>query len=87
MAYGSNMAVKPQDRDAPLQRVIAKFGVRGLARELGIKGPSVANWKRIPAERVLQIEALTGIDRAKLRPDLHGPRRTHPTRRGDNLAA
>jgi hypothetical protein len=35
----------------------------------------------------LQIEALSGIDRAKLRPDLHGPRRTHPPRRGASLAA
>jgi DNA-binding transcriptional regulator YdaS (Cro superfamily) len=81
------MAKKPINRDPALQRVIAKCGVRGLARELGIKGPSVGQWTRIPAERVLQIEAITGIDRAKLRPDLYGPKRPRPTRRGDNLAA
>jgi TorA maturation chaperone TorD len=45
-------------------------GVSELAREIGISQPSVSNWIRVPAERV--VEAATGVDRATLRPDLYG---------------
>lgn len=42
-----------------------------LSRRLGITRGAVAQWKaKIPAERVLQIEKVTGIDRSILRPDL-----------------
>lgn len=47
-------------------------GVSELARQIGISQPSVSNWTRIPAERVISIEAVTGVDRAVLRPDLYG---------------
>lgn len=46
-------------------------GVSELARQIGISQPSVSNWTRIPAERVLIVEAATGIDRKILRPDLY----------------
>jgi TorA maturation chaperone TorD len=42
-----------------------------LARALGISQPSVSNWQRIPAERVLAVESLTGVPRSTLRPDLY----------------
>lgn len=41
-----------------------------LARELGIKHTAFYSWKRVPAERVLDIERITGIGRHELRPDL-----------------
>jgi TorA maturation chaperone TorD len=47
-------------------------GVSELAREIGISQPSVSNWIRVPAERVVSVEAATGVDRATLRPDLYG---------------
>jgi TorA maturation chaperone TorD len=47
-------------------------GVSELARRLGISQPSVSNWIRVPAERVIAVEAATGISRNKLRPDLYG---------------
>jgi TorA maturation chaperone TorD len=47
-------------------------GVGELARQIGISQPSVSNWTRIPAERVISVEAVTGVDRAVLRPDLYG---------------
>jgi TorA maturation chaperone TorD len=47
-------------------------GVGQLARQIGISQPSVSNWIRVPAERVTSVEAVTGIDRAVLRPDLYG---------------
>ena len=58
-------------RDQGLQQAIdAAGGVSELARRLGIAQPSVSNWDRIPAERVLSVEAATGVARALLRPDL-----------------
>jgi TorA maturation chaperone TorD len=49
-------------------------GVSELARRLGIAQPSVSNWERVPAERVASVEEATGIDRARLRPDLFAAR-------------
>ena len=60
-------------RDTGLQEAIrAVGGVSELARRIGISQPSVSNWDRIPAERVLMIESATGVNRAILRPDLFG---------------
>jgi TorA maturation chaperone TorD len=46
--------------------------VGALARKLGVAQPSVSNWSRVPAERVIAVEAATGVPRAVLRPDLYG---------------
>src|ERR1044072_465099 len=60
-------------RDAGLEQAIkAAGGVASLARAVGISQPSVSTWSRIPAERVLTIEALTSVPRFILRPDLYG---------------
>ncbi len=62
-------------RDAGLSEAIrAAGGVGSLARKLGISQPSVSNWSRVPADRVLAVEAVTGISRMDLRPDLYEPR-------------
>jgi TorA maturation chaperone TorD len=59
-------------RDHGLQEAIrAVGGIGELARRLGISQPSVSNWERIPAERVLSVEQATGVTRARLRPDLY----------------
>lgn len=50
----------------------AARGVTELARRIGIAQPSVSNWSRVPAERVIAVEAATGVPRAVLRPDLYG---------------
>ena len=44
-----------------------------LAAQLGVQPPAVSKWEkgRIPAERVLDIERITGIPRHDLRPDLY----------------
>jgi TorA maturation chaperone TorD len=58
--------------DRGLQEAIrAAGGVTELARRIGISQPSVSNWSRVPAERVLTVEAVTGVARAILRPDLY----------------
>jgi DNA-binding transcriptional regulator YdaS (Cro superfamily) len=45
-----------------------------LARELGVTQGAVGHWLRgasaITAERAIQIEAVTGIPRSTLRPDI-----------------
>ena len=61
-------------RDTGLELAIkAAGGVASLARGIGIAQPSVSAWSRIPAERVLAVEALTHVNRFVLRPDLYGP--------------
>jgi TorA maturation chaperone TorD len=60
-------------RDQGLNEAIRVVGgVSELARQLGISQPSVSNWTRVPAERVMSVETLTGINRVVLRPDLFG---------------
>ena len=59
-------------RDPGLARAIYKAGgVAELARKIGIAQPSVSNWNRVPAQRVIAVEAATGISRRELRPDLY----------------
>jgi TorA maturation chaperone TorD len=70
-------------RDTGLDEAIrAAGGVGALARKIGISQPSVSNWSRVPADRVLAIESATGVSRTVLRPDLYGkiedPNTTHP---------
>src|SRR5471032_2187418 len=60
-------------RDPGLNEAIRVVGsVSELARQLGISQPSVSNWTKVPAERVISVEALTGVNRMVLRPDLFG---------------
>lgn len=54
----------------------AKRAVRGntgLSRALNdeITPQAVAQWKQVPAERVLKVERVTGVPRHRLRPDLY----------------
>jgi TorA maturation chaperone TorD len=63
--------------DRGLQEAIRAVGtVSELARRIGISQPSVSNWIRVPAERVLAVEAISGIERTVLRPDLYGDSNT-----------
>jgi TorA maturation chaperone TorD len=60
-------------RDPGLDEAIrAAGGATELAPRIGISQPSVANWSRVPAERVLSGEGATGVARARLRPDCYG---------------
>lgn len=57
------------------EAIRAAGGVGELARQIGISQPSVSNWIRVPAERVVSVEAVTGVDRAILRPDLYSEKK------------
>jgi DNA-binding transcriptional regulator YdaS (Cro superfamily) len=57
-----------------LSRAIAAAGSQQtLARALGITQQALSQWKqrRVPAERVLDIERITGVPRHDLRPDIY----------------
>lgn len=64
-----------------LEACKAAGGQSALARKLGLKSQgTISGWiadERIPAERVLAIEAATGVSRHRLRPDLY-PAETSP---------
>lgn len=48
-----------------------KMPLARLARALDITRGAVAQWEKVPAERVVEVETATGIPRHVLRPDLH----------------
>jgi TorA maturation chaperone TorD len=61
-------------RDAGLEQAIKTAGgVASQACSIGVAQPSVSAWSRIPAERVLAVEAMTRVQRCVPRPDLCGP--------------
>lgn len=41
-----------------------------VAHGLGLTRAAVVKWDKVPAERVVDIERITGIPREQLRPDL-----------------
>jgi len=43
-----------------------------LARLMKITPSAVLQWDQVPADRILQVEALTGVSRYELRPDICG---------------
>lgn len=49
-------------------------GPAALAKAMGgvMTPQAVSQWKKIPAERVLDVERITGISRHELRPDVFG---------------
>ena len=49
-------------RDSGLEQAIkAVGGISALARALGLSQPSVSAWSRVPAERVLAVEAIAAV--------------------------
>ena len=74
-----NGALKSLLRDRGLRLI-------DLARSLGVDKATATRWaqKRVPAERVVDVEASTGISRHELRPDIYGP---SPQAQGERGAA
>lgn len=55
-----------------LAEAVTRAGsVAKLAAMLGVSRQLIYKWKRVPAERVREIERLTGVPRETLRPDLY----------------
>src|SRR6516225_4080971 len=58
--------------DAALREAVrVAGGMRALARLIGTSHQAIAQWARVPAERVPDVERATGISRHRLRPDLY----------------
>ena len=86
-----------RDRHGVLGDVIAAAGsitelvaaIKKVTADPAISVSSVSRWRRIPAHRCLEIEAITGISRYRLRPDIYGPapKRGNGPRRGLLAAA
>ena len=51
--------------------VTAAGSFNALAKALGMSAQAVLVWRRVPAHRILQVEAVTGIPREQLRPELY----------------
>jgi DNA-binding transcriptional regulator YdaS (Cro superfamily) len=70
------------DWGEPLKMAMkAAGGEAKLAAALGISLPALYDWRRIPPARVLQIEAVTGVRREILRPDLYPPEKPRKKKR------
>lgn len=46
-------------------------GASAVGRALGISPQAVGQWKRVPAERVIAVEGLSGVARYRIRPDIY----------------
>jgi DNA-binding transcriptional regulator YdaS (Cro superfamily) len=44
-----------------------------LSEPLRLTVQTVSQWRRVPAERVLDVERITGVSRHVQRPDIYGP--------------
>jgi hypothetical protein len=59
-------------RADPTMRYIARKDLwDAIARQCGISPRSVRMWKRVPWQRVIDVERATGRNRHLIRPDLH----------------
>ena len=76
---------QPAEVDALLEAIAIAGGQAKLAEALDIRQSAVSNWiarkSRIPAERVVKIESLTGVSRSRLRMDLWPARRPNLEKR------
>lgn len=55
-----------------ISAILAMGGQDALADALGVTQPAISYYlyKRCPVETAIEIEAITGVSRAKIRPDL-----------------
>lgn len=59
-----------------LREAVKTTGYKVLAARLGVRYQAIQNWikvGRVPAERVIPVEKVTGIPRETLRPDIYPP--------------
>jgi DNA-binding transcriptional regulator YdaS (Cro superfamily) len=69
----------PESMKSALGRAIAIVGIGRLSEALGISRAAIYQWERVPAERVLAVEAAVEraradkVTREQLRPDIYPP--------------
>jgi DNA-binding transcriptional regulator YdaS (Cro superfamily) len=59
------------DYRALLEAIERAGSLAKLAQQLGISKQAIHKWRRAPAERIVEIERVTGVERERLRPDLY----------------
>jgi pyruvate kinase len=60
--------------DQGMQLLRAQRGlISRLAKELKLSSGAIPQWDKVPAERLPEVERITGIPRHKLRPDICPP--------------
>lgn len=60
------------DDKSPLERAKERVGGQDkLARLIGVTPQAVSQWDEVPPLRVLAVEAVSGVSRHELRPDLY----------------
>lgn len=75
------------DQNATQRAVKAAGGSRAVARDLGLTRQAVEDWPRVPAKHVLRLEALSGVSRYILRPDIFGEAPRPLSRPNEGVAA
>ena len=76
---------KPRDFDEEVKRglelALARTnGAYGLAKAISVSYQAVQKWRKVPAERVHDVERASGVPRHLLRPDLYPIEREHVSR-------
>jgi hypothetical protein len=67
---------KPRDIDAEVMKglelaLTRTNGPYGLAKAINLSYQAIQKWKKVPAERVHDVERASGVPRHLLRPDLY----------------
>jgi DNA-binding transcriptional regulator YdaS (Cro superfamily) len=71
-----------------LQKIRQTLGLQSkLARHLGVTRQAISDWPVVPINRLAEVEEFTGIDRAKLRPDIFDRPRRKRSRRASSHAS
>lgn len=85
MSNGRSAKTSGMDRSPGLEEAIrAAGGMSALAHALGVALSSVSAWRHVPESHVSSVEALTGVGRRILRPDLYSEsEKTVPARRDE----
>ncbi len=65
-------------RKRPMERAVEEAvrregSLRRVAERLGVSRQAMQQWTSVPVKRVLALEAMSGVSRYDLRPDIYGP--------------
>jgi DNA-binding transcriptional regulator YdaS (Cro superfamily) len=59
--------------DRAVDEAVRKEGSRAkVAKRLGISRQAMEQWERVPPRHVLALEAMSGVSRYVIRPDIYG---------------
>jgi hypothetical protein len=71
LCFKTGMPASPHIDPALLRALQNAGGATAIARALGITPQAVGQWRKVPAERVIELERVSGVPRHDLRPDLY----------------